>query len=457
MENKVSDPTSNVDDYLSTLLENRRTRGASSTSNVLAISSGVNGGGNAASPAIPASVNSSSGQIKSPAANVISQTNSQNNDVVSDALNYAGVDSSNSIPTYGSSVSTPLPNTLSPTSFSTGPNESRAAVDVYKETSSKTISAVKEAPAATKPSVTAMAGNKSTTGNLNSILSNTAKAKSSIDSINPLSRINREVPAMFVGMRQLPPNCGTGMTKGVVKDLNGLNKTTMSMNGEKVKVDTSKLACVTGIGNMTNSVSKANGCKTTPFEFSDIGAKLAGLANAIKSATDVGLPGAFKSFICGLTDTFSIDKLGAAVAGTVAAKSDLGSLKSMSESTTKGYLNKTNPTLLKDFAKNYSNKPGSSSADNAGNYQSLTGSFAGIDPNWMKSKRNGSDTTDLTIACQGSPDFKSTMQNGIYANGPTPIANGTADNQDLLYARHLPVTDVNSEVRSSFPRTAVAA
>ena len=457
-----------------TAINNATALPTSQASNLMSMSSDINSSGNAASTAIPSIANANGVSTDNPVAKIYNDSNAS---LTNSAITSLGVISApNSLATSTIAAATASPNVLATTTFNSGPNDKIASVDVYASPDSTTpINSIQAiVPAAASTALSAFKGSKSGLASLNNLLNSTASITSGLGNINPLAQIQKQVPAMFAGIKQLPPGCGDNLKKGLNKDLSKLNKFKGLLNGKSFNLNNKSLQCALGIGNAINAMAKANGCGNIPFSFPDVSALLSSLKNLLNSALSIGMPGVFSSLICGLTDLLSIDRLASMCAPNVASFSDLGSLTSMANATTAGSLMCTNPDLISNFASNYSSSsPGLLGTNTISNYTDMTSSFSTINPNWLSTTTaaNG-DITDLSNVCTASDDFNQTASDGIdfgaqkttypnigkFPDSTNALANDAVPNQDLLLNPTLANsgTDVNSCIARDYPYTVVS-
>lgn len=447
---------------------------SSAISNLLSMSSGINKSGNAASAAIPSAINISASPNISSAANILSQTNLLGGNISAPSISDLSLKLSSlpSLPSFPSLTTAPTP--LAIPTFTSGPNDSLMSVDIYSVSDIGTsLNSIQSSiPAISVPALSAFQGSGASTTNLNAVVNSAASAVKSISSINPLSNIQQQVPAMFGSIKSLPKGCGGALTSGIVKDLNKLSKQKGLMNGKGFNANTSKLNCINAIGNTLNTMAKANGCNNIPFSFPDSSALLASLANAVKSALQVGIPGAFSAMICGLTNALSIDKIAGSVTKDVSLFGDLPSLSGMAKFTTPGALSAIAPNLIKDFSSFFS-KTAPGVTGNVSDHIDMMASYDAIDPNWDSVVTDGNGTiSDLTPVMGASGDFYDTVTNGVTATsssvvisnniGPFPdstvaLATNSVPNQDLLLASSLTNTntDVKSCISNDFPNISI--
>ena len=430
---------------------------ANAASNLLSISTSLNNVGNASSASILKNTSS-----LSPAAAALSPANLVIPDLAS------GLISDTALPTTPS-VLTSSPNLLAVPTFTSGPTDDLASIDIYSAPNSGVIvnSMQSIIPSELNNALASFKGSSANTSNLNNLVNGAAGALTSLSKINPLSQIAQQVPAMFSGLKNLPKGCGGELTSNLIKDLNKVNKYSGSMNGHNFNFRSSKVNCINGIGNVLNTLATSNGCKTTPFSFPNPTAALSSLVNAGKHALTIGIPGVFSALVCGLTDALNINKLASRLALPVSSSSDLNSLISMASLTTPGALIKSVPNLISSFSKKFSlSAPGITGG--AGDFSSMIGSYDLLKPDWNIANTIGNgDITDLSSVMDASDDFYQTVISGIdSASNLTNISNNTdftdsvmalsndmVPNQDLLYAPTFLDTDTDPQscLTSDFP------
>jgi hypothetical protein len=347
----------------------------------------------------------------------------------------------------GTDVSS-LPINLALPTFTTGAKDNLAAVDVYGVTSNSPINSIQAMPAI--PSLAAAAalkGSQTSNSDLSSIIDNIAKKAASLNTVNPVNRLD----STFVSAtRALPPGCANNLLSEISKILSKLTGARISANGILGMLNKLHIPCVTGMSGLINSIGNVAGS----FSIKDPSASIASLSGVVNAASKLGIPNTFSSVLNGTTDTSIINGVVSNSLPTIIATSDLGSFKSMSQMASPGSLLMNNPNVIKDFSSSFKLPEGSTANDSNRNYTDLMTSFNSANPNWdtcTRETETGSDTiTNLSSIVGASPDFNQTISNGI-------TLTGDVSKQDLLLAPAFPVTSVSEELATNFPSTATVS
>jgi len=413
-------------------------------SNILTITKDLNKAGSAASSAVAANLS-----VTPP----ISLTDGMNISLASSVAELSKASSSLAIPT-----------------FSSGPNDTFAAADIYSlADTGKTINNIL-ATDVSKP-VAALKGSKASESSLTDKLINASKKIKVKDLSNPTAMLDKTFPTLFPSINRVSKNCdgaGNSLIRGINRDL--LNSRKYGTNGGgRYRIKNKDLNCSLAMGDIINSLAKSNGCTTTPFGTDDRKTKAAALSNVGKIAAGLGMGGIFSSLICGLNDIFTVSKVAKDLAKSISKFSDLKSLKAMALSTAKGLLKKSGPTIIKDFAKNFSKSAPGVTMTGKDSYVDMMSGFNTIDSNWLSTDTVGNGKVgDLSNAIGASSDFTNVVGEGIsldsiltpaptssvFTNSIVALSTDSVPNQDLLFAKSFsePVT-VEKSIFSNFPKT----
>ena len=365
--------------------------------------------------------------------------------------------------------------TLAPTTFSAGPNDNLASVDVYNLPNSTTpvnsIQAVSKAPAA--PALSAFKGSEAGIAKLKGLMNTISTDINAINNFSLPSYLGSIIPGLPAILNATKANCGPAnkFTNGLASDLAGLNNMIATVNGTAAKLRPAQLGCAVNIGNIINTMSKANGCMSLQFTLPEFNIKLFSLKNLLLAALEAGLLGIFGALICGIKDLLMIDALASSTANACAVAGDTSSLQLISNVCTPGLLSVSVPTLHATIISNISNKVNNSSG--IANVRSISNTLTTLNtlnPKWMSTSTpaNG-NISDLTTAIKGNRDFHSGVKSifskaipitpaSIKGNIAGCVKKNDIANFDLLYAPSLAggITSVSGAISNSFPNTVVS-
>jgi hypothetical protein len=453
---------------------------ASQDSNMLALSS--NNTGNAGASSMPPNVNATANPTQSQVSAAYASAVNDIGNAASATISFVNNTASNAVNS--------IPKTLAIPTFSAGPKLDTAALDAYKVNAvnainsiqavteeklnsifpdaAKTDTEVKTNPDGSKTTTTvtttrdktglvAVGKNGKPINFLSALSGGKAKkdsfGNSILDTVKTLKGWNNDlqdlrkkllIPKIHLGIRGLPAGCGKNLTDGLNKEINGINKTIVSLNGKLVKKPTANLKCLTAIGGLFNDVSGI----ADAFSIQDSSVLLAGAGNLLTAGLAIGLYGMFGPTTANEPKK-NVNKIAAKVAKPVVKKSDTISLHSMAKTTTTGSLKTTNPTLIKDYSSNYKKQPLTTKKDVLEEHGLIMDAYNTIDPNWnTTTTANGTVILNLSKLIGASPDFNSMLKNGIIST------NDTANLLMLLAASYKP-TDVNSSISDNFPKVAL--
>lgn len=355
--------------------------------------------------------------------------------------------------------------------FSSGPNDKLASVDIYSLSGSGGRSINSILAKTSLPAAEQLKGSDAGVSKLNDILNKSLNSIKLDDLKNPTTLLDKALPGFLTGANKLSKPCGSNsFLDNILKDLSG--KKHKSTSGYGIK--NSDLSCVMAVGDIVNNLAKANGCPESPFGVSDKDAKSSAIKNAGLLGAKFAIPNIFGSLICGINDIFSINKAATDLIGPVVKNGDLKSLKTMALSTTTGILKKSAPSLIKEFSGNFSKVfAGVSDGANTSKIDMLS-SFKTIDTDWLSTDTTGNGKIgSLHNVIGASDDFNSftregiyldsittpvSNSNGIFTNSITALSNNAVDNQDILYSS-LVSNDTNTvakAISNSFPDTTLS-
>lgn len=230
------------------------------------------------------------------------------------------------------------------------------------------------------------------------------------------------------------------------------SKLLCTINDTKSFVDSAKIKDVRSLGNFVN---KYVGSKI--FSGQDSGAISGMLGSVITTASDLGIPGAFKAIADTVKDNGILGRVTRAVLPIALRNSDTAMLRDISSSAAGKLINVFSPGFTQSFSKAFVYR--GDRAKTLTSFEDIFRAFENVDSAWDLLDRNGNGSAlNLLSLIGGSRDFQNLVLTGVkywsteLANGkPAPVR------VDAMYALTSVYreTTVGAAVRRDFPNVAL--
>lgn len=338
---------------------------------------------------------------------------------------------------------------LAVTTFSSGPDDSLATVDIYKVDGKSIVNNINEITDAID------------LDNLKSLVSGTLSdldMDSMIESVNETTgELMVDAKSMLDGIIASNSDLMSAL-KSMGSDLQNslLNSSLFSsisgtLNGITSIFTNADLGSLQGISRMINALA----CSNLPFNFTDIAGLISLGANLIKNAVMMGLGGAFSAFAnCPKITTPMLNGIAVELRPYLLSNTNNSLLSEVAHSSAGPYLNNYQPNFISQYMANY-NQKGTGNLDYFNEYESMSTSFFLMDPNWNKygNEINGNNVTTA------SPTFKRALEAGIDGrfatidtSDPANINTaGISDDAYMLLVRNTERSNVRSILKEDFP------
>lgn len=347
--------------------------------------------------------------------------------------------------------------------FKSGPQDDLAAPDIYNISSSEAINKVKAFAILDEVKVDKMSmlqGGKAmlekakgglelakALGNLN-----VKGGNSFAQLMNGASSLTNAVNAIPKDAGAIGKNFGIYM-EGMAGGLKTVANITATIGGVQQQITGLKnMAAGLSQGNLLSKIGAAGNLLNAATGTNFVGGivsnvqQVAGIASAVKVASENGIKGAFNAVVSGGLGTQALNQVAALCLPSTIKTGDIASLSSMANNLAPGFLKGLNPNILGDVTKAFSLPANAGPTFMSETFNTVKDTFGKITPDWLKAPFGGGQTTDLTCIAGASKDF-SLMATTAILNNP----NRSEDDELILAGIGEKKKDVHSELESQFP------
>ena len=353
-------------------------------------------------------------------------------------------------------------NPLALPTFSTGPSDSVAAVDVYKESGSlvNSIQDKKTSGASFDISSLLANGGKGALGSSGSLLAKTATGGVKLNVKAVTDRLLKTAPQLASSLRSLSSDAQSRIAS-TFTDTKVMN---MKLGAENFTISSAKYNDALSYGDFLNDVNAYNdtlmvtNSSTTMCSAYDIDSHASMISGAVIQGSDLGIPRSY-SFVAQnqtvANNSSLLTRVAAATLPILAKNGDLGNLSTMSSGPGGQVFGAVLPNYAGVIRNNYSygpyamNTPGAQVQD----YQNLISIFTNTDSRWNVIDRigdatgtTGTQTFNLVRLIGGSREFQELLAIGVKS-----LVDGHQDKVQIA-ARYLPRSTVDQELKRYFPK-----
>jgi hypothetical protein len=343
--------------------------------------------------------------------------------------------------------------TLATPTFVSGANDSVATEDVYQKITGVPVNSV---PAQSSVTNTDLVGDLRGNGSMKTAASSVkpAVASASTNSQDVLSRID----GSFAGpLSSATSSAGTLFSKvpstvagSVLKDVSPYTNVNYIVNGVRGKVAASNFGILAPILNGVGSL----GCPNNNLGIFDKDALRQSLLGLLLAALAAGLRNLLGAFTCLMPDVSTFNTYAKDAIKPVLHYADLGSLTTLAQNTSPGYINSVNPNTTSDFSKNFAYQQPPSTSDLNSTYSQVHSTYNTINPSWnstpLHSTAGTENALNLTPVLNGSNDFQHTFAT-CGANSPDP------DQQLYALSGSYMPANPTGDLQTHFPSTYLAS
>ncbi|BAW19306.1 hypothetical protein [Ralstonia phage RP31] len=181
-----------------------------------------------------------------------------------------------------------------------------------------------------------------------------------------------------------------------------------TINDTKSMVDSANIKDVRALGSFINKYTKSN-----IFSGQDSGAISGLLGSVITTASDLGIPGAFKAITDTVNDNGILGRVTRAVLPIALRNSDTKMLRDLSSSTAGKLINVFDPGFTQNFSKAFVYRGDRGHTLNS--FEDIFHSFENVDSMWDSMSRGdpGNTAVNLLALVGGSRDFSNLLMTGV--------------------------------------------
>lgn len=327
--------------------------------------------------------------------------------------------------------------------FSSGANDSYAAVDVYKQTTiSGSVNSIQDSESTVGADLKTLAirGSKYLKQLMPTALTVLRGGQLLMNAASSKDRLMTAAGLASVGFKQLPADFQSYLTDNpkqfgsVLATVNNVSRTVLGTDLTKIRNIQRVAGDLTGNRDLVGVQDN----DSTVALFSSIASE----------ASRTRIPGTFTQLATTLQSSQLVSRMAGSTLPAVLSSSDISGLKDMATMVSPGTLNLFNPNVVGDFASNYNSGPLSTAQSKVTDYANIMDAFRATDSNWNVINRFDGDatTTNLSKLSNTTDDFKATIQTGFKTS---------ADPTDHLFAMVdlFPKTSVDNALKTQFPLT----
>lgn len=354
-------------------------------------------------------------------------------------------------------------NPLAPTTFSSGPKDSLASVDVYGATGGvvNSIQDTKTASTLDISTILANSGKGLLTGAGSLLKVNSVTGAVSLNQATILQRLNAVVPAAAGSIRGLSSDAQKTLTSAYT-DYGSVN---VNMSGSTFNVDSAHVADLSGYSdyvNMVNSYGTGLSNETVPGQCSiyDVDSHASLISAGVIQGSSYGIPSTWSTLTTPSAvsaNTGLLTKVTSACLPVLVKNGDLGNLKAMAASPGGQIFDAVYPNYGQQLISNYSSTAyGRNGGASVQDYSNLISIFTSANSQWNVFDRigdaTGVDNTTLNLLklIGGSNDFTTLLAIGVKS-----LVDGDKGKFNIL-ATMFQRTTVEAEVAKYFPRVVLS-
>lgn len=344
---------------------------------------------------------------------------------------------------------------LAQTTFSAGPNDSLASVNVYKATTNEVVNSVQDLSQRYDFSLLSSVRGGDYLKAASPIVTGLSQGAAVIDQNSLIARMVSASKAGLGTMRSL----GSSALDALSGAMDGGKEVMVSIGGVISSVAGSAYDDLAGLGKLIGEVTGTSDLFTVNDKEG-----VAGLySGIIEECRNLGIRGAFQMVTSSITDPYLMNSIVNKSLDNIIATTDQDSLIGIALNTTKGVVQAVNPNAISDYARKYTYPLNQKIGDVTYGHQELFGAFDTIDDVWdrydriIEAQNQDGETTqqaqraiDLTKMQNGSDDFKQMIR----AANDTEDTNRPQTKFYQLASVYNPV-DVYSAAKVQFPYAAL--
>jgi hypothetical protein len=352
-------------------------------------------------------------------------------------------------------------NPLAPTTFSAGPKDSLASIDVYDASGQSVVNSIQDTSTKSTFDIGSILSNggKGLLTGAGSLLKVSTTGSISLDNSTILKRLNTSVPQAAGALRGL----STDAAKSVTSSFKDYGTATVNMGGSPFNVDSAHVADLSGYSDYVNMVNAYGTGLGTPGEaipgecsIYDVDSHASLISAGVIQGSDYALPTSFTTLTAPpavIGNLSLVNKVTSACLPVLVKNGDLGNLRAMSATPGGQIFDAVLPNYGTLLTQGYSataygrNGNGGASVQD---YESIISIFTNTNSSWNVFDRLGDTVNDPTLnllkLIGGSRDFQELLAIGVKS-----LVDGDSGKHQIL-ATMFQQTTVEAEVNRYFPR-----
>lgn len=300
---------------------------------------------------------------------------------------------------------------------------------------------------------------KSVTSTVNSVKSGIESVKSQVNGItNSVNTVKSSITNSITSAKNSISEVGRSVDKltgrsAAAKNLShypagvGRDQVYVKVGTALSKISSTQIQSFNDIASVLNSIKNEK-----LINIEDKESTAAVLAGVVKAASGNHLYGTFEAVIKGIDDAAIIRSVAALSLPTMLRVGDITSMRQIAETLTPSVITMINSEALTELAKNYQEKKRLTVNERLVRYQDIVTLFSLIDPTWNRTVRSTqaglSNALNMVVFKSASAHFTETLRLGSLS-ATTPVEKAYS----LITV--LPITDVESALKKSFPLTVI--
>lgn len=356
-------------------------------------------------------------------------------------------------------------NPLAPTTFSAGPKDTLASIDVYDASGTSVVNSIQDTKTASTFDISTILSNagKGLATGTTSLLKVSSTGSISLNQSAVLGRINGSIPSAAGAIR----NLSTQAQQSVSSSFSDYGNVKVNMGGTTSDVSSVYASDLSGYGDYVNMVN-AYGTGLTPASTDtgtcsiyDVDSHASLISAGVIQGSDYALPNSFTTLTSPTavgSNSALINKVTGACLPILVKNGDLGNLRAMSATSGGQIFDAVLPNYASQLTQGYSgttygrNGQGGASVQD---YTNIISIFTNTNSQWNVFDRLGDTvgqpTLNLLKLIGGSRDFQT-----LLAIGVKDLVDGDRGKHQIL-ATMFGQTTVEAEVNRNFPKVVLSS
>lgn len=323
---------------------------------------------------------------------------------------------------------------LSPSLFSTGPNDKLIAKDIYGIDTTAPVNAVDQFFAKNNTNIISLFTSANGISNLSGLISGNGLGLS-VNASVLTSRVQGALSGFSGSFQSLSPNLLSGALGNSSLSLSRFPEITTNINGVVSNLNTSNLLGAQDLINMVNSITG----NPSIASYMDVGASSALMAVVMREAISQNVGGAVEALVGSATNSDVASNALRANAAYAVQNCDMGTIQQIVTSLGPGYISAAAPNSATQMLTSYRMPAGSTAAQYSSLYTTLTTLLGQVQPGWDTVNRNGASVGALAPFQAISPDAR------------TLFNSQNAYQTEIAIAGNYPSVDLVDQAKKQYP------